>query len=326
MAADEFDLIARLAAALPAPRADVRLGIGDDAALLEAPAGHWLVSCVDTLVEGVHFLPDCRPEDLGWKALAVNLSDLAAMGAEPAWTTLSLTLPRADPDWLDAFMAGFVELAGPQGLSLVGGDTTRGPLSIGVQLIGLVPAGQALRRTGAAVDDQIWVTGTLGDAACALASLRQGGAASSSRLAPLLGRLNRPEPRLAAGRALRRLATAAIDVSDGLLADLGHLCRASGLGAQIWLDRLPTSAALAAVIAPAGRWDLQLAGGDDYELCFTAPTEAHAAVAEALAACATPATVIGVITERPGIEVFDPEGRPYRSKRAGWTHFADAQA
>jgi thiamine-monophosphate kinase len=280
----------------------VVLGIGDDAAVLRVPPGHDLVVTSDTLVAGVHFPPETAAADLGWKALAVNLSDLAAMAAAPAWCTLALTLPDADADFVDAFLDGFLELADAHGVSLVGGDTTGGPLSITVTAHGLVPAGEALRRDGARAGDEVWVTGTLGDAAGALAQWRARGPFS----AKLRHRLDRPTPRVAAGLALRGLARSGIDLSDGLAADLG---------------RLPTSRTLADHFDEARRWPLQLSGGDDYELCFTAPPAAAFAIEQALAACETSATVIGQVQAGAGVVFVTPEGEDYAPAQAGFQHF-----
>jgi thiamine-monophosphate kinase len=271
----------------------------------------------DTLVAGVHFPPETAADDLGWKALAVNLSDLAAMAATPAWCTLALTLPEADEAFVDAFLDGFLALADEHGVSLVGGDTTSGPLSVTVTAHGLVPAGEALRRGGARAGDEVWVTGTLGDAAGALSQWRAGGPFS----AKLRYRLDRPTPRVAAGIALRGLATAGIDLSDGLAADLGHVLRASGLGARIDLGRLPTSRTLADHFDEARRWPLQLSGGDDYELCFTAPPAAAFAIEQALAACETSATVIGQVQAGACVGFVTPEGEDYAPAQPGFQHF-----
>jgi thiamine-monophosphate kinase len=313
----EFDLIESLRARARG-RPDVLLGIGDDAALLQPPPGHELVLCTDTLVAGVHFPEDTAAADIGWKALAVNLSDLAAMAAEPAWFTLALSLPQAGAHWLEGFADGLFELAEQAGIALVGGDTTRGPLTITVTAAGLVPAGQALRRAGARPGDEVWVTGTLGDAAGALAQWQAREPAS----AKLRYRLDRPEPRLAAGRALRGLASACIDISDGLLADLGHVLAASGCGARLDLGRLPTSQPLARHFGEPRRWELQLTGGDDYELCFTAPPGRALAIEQALAAAGAGATVIGQLHAGEGIELRTPEGEAWQPPaRAGWRHF-----
>lgn len=313
----EFDLIARIRDRAPT-RADVLLGIGDDAALLQVPAGQLLAVSCDTLNAGVHFAANTTAMDIGHKALAVNLSDLAAMAAQPAWCTLSLSLPVADVAWLDGFLDGFLALAQTHDIVLVGGDTTRGPLSISVTVHGLVPEALALRRTGAQAGDELWLTGSVGDAAAAL-ELR----AALDAVDPFLAaRLDRPTPRVAAGLALRGLAHAGIDVSDGLLADLGHVLTASGVGAEIELARLPTSAALAAAINEPDRWPLQLAGGDDYELCFTAAPAQHAAIAAALAGVATPAQVIGRITADPRLRVMAADGSAYTPTRSGYQHFS----
>jgi thiamine-monophosphate kinase len=312
----EFALIDRIRARA-ARRPDVVLGIGDDAAVLRLPPGHELVVTSDTLVAGVHFPPETAADDLGWKALAVNLSDLAAMAATPAWCTLALTLPEADEAFVDAFLDGFLALADEHGLSLVGGDTTSGPLSITVTAHGLVPAGEALRRGGARAGDEVWVTGTLGDAAGALSQWRAGGPFS----AKLRYRLDRPTPRVAAGIALRGLATAGIDLSDGLAADLGHVLRASGVGARIDLGRLPTSRTLADHFDEARRWPLQLSGGDDYELCFTAPASAALAIEQAMAACGVGASVIGQVQAGGGLVFVTPEGEDYTPAQAGFQHF-----
>jgi thiamine-monophosphate kinase len=310
----EFDLIERIRARV-ATRADVLLGIGDDAALLQVPDGQALVLGTDTLNAGVHFPPDTAPADIGWKALAVNLSDLAAMGAEPAWFTLSLSMPQADACWLDAFLDGLLALAQQHRIALVGGDTTRGPLSIGVAVHGFVPAALALRRAQARVGDEVWITGQLGEAAAALEQWRCGAPIDPR----LRARLDRPTPRVAAGLALRGLAHACIDVSDGLLADLGHVLAASGVGACIEADRLPVSEPLRCAVDATRGLELQLGGGDDYELCFTAPTHRHAEIDAALAACATPASVIGCIEARPGLRVTGAGDVPLR---AGWNHFS----
>ena len=314
----EFSLIDRIRERVH-PRSDVVLGIGDDAAVLQVPEGMQLVLSTDTLVSGVHFPVDTAPADIGWKALAVNLSDLAAMGAEPAWLSLALTLPDADADWLDSFLDGFCELADQHGVALVGGDTTRGPLSITISAHGFVPAGMALRRDGAGFNDDIWVTGSLGDAAGALLQWKGQGLVSMK----LRHRLDRPTARIDAGLALRDLATSAIDISDGLLADLGHVLERSGVGAELDLGRLPTSRTLADHFPDEQvRWPLQLSGGDDYELCFTA-APAHAfAIEQAMAACAVPATVIGRITREPGLRLHMPDGGEFDSgPQPGFQHF-----
>ncbi len=315
--AGEFDLIARIRARV-APREDVVLGIGDDAALLQPPAGRQLVVAMDTLNAGVHFPDGTAPADIGWKALAVNLSDLAAMAATPAWCTLSLSLPASDPAWVDGFLDGFLALAAAHGMALVGGDTTRGPLSVCVTVHGLVAPGRALRRDAAVAGDDLWVSGTLGDAAAALAQWRQGDGPVD---AWLRARLDRPTPRLALGAALAGTAHAAIDVSDGLLADLGHICAASGVGADVDVDALPASPALQAYCVGDARRQLQASGGDDYELCFSAPVQARAAVLQAGADSGTAVTRIGRIVAGQGIDVRDAGLAPWRPGRSGFDHF-----
>ena len=327
----EFDLIERIRARAIA-RDGVLLGIGDDAALLQVPAGHELAVTADTLNAGVHFPADATPADIGWKALAVNLSDLASMGARPAWCTLSLSLPGDDTAWLDAFLDGFLGLANTHAVALVGGDTTRGPLSIAVTAMGWVEAGAALRRDGARPGDDVWVTGTLGDAAAALVlggyvPIPLDGVAmpvvEAGNAAALRARLARPAPRVAVGRALAGLAHACVDVSDGLLADLGHICRRSGVGAEIELARLPASPALRAAYADDElRAALQAAGGDDYELCFSASTAAREAVARALEQAGTTGTRIGRITDGDGVRALAADGSPWRPFRGGYVHFA----
>lgn len=318
----EFSLIDRYFAARAQRRADVVLGIGDDAALVDVPAGESLAVAVDTLVEGVHFPAGTAPADVGHKALAVNLSDLAAMGAEPRWATLALTLPQADAAWVAAFADGFFALAERFQVELIGGDTTRGPLTVSVQILGTVPAGQALRRSGARPGDRIFVTGTLGDAGLALRRLQAGGDATAEPWPALLVRLQRPEPRVAAGLALRGLASAAIDVSDGLAADLGHVLAAGGVGATLRVDRLPRSAAFRQAVAVGGPdWHgLPLTAGDDYELCFTVPAAQADAVVARLGGLAV--TPIGEIDAQPGLRCVTDDGRAYCIGRDGYEHFA----
>ena len=318
MTVGEFDLIARIRARC-ASRDDVALGIGDDAALLQPPADLQLAVAMDTLNAGVHFPHETSPADIGWKALAVNLSDLAAMGATPAWCTLSLSLPQGDGAWIDAFLDGFLELADAHRVALVGGDTTRGPLSVCVTAHGFVEAGSALLRSGARAGDDIWVSGTLGDAAGALAQLQAGNAVD-----PLLrARLDRPAPRVALGRALRGIANACIDVSDGLLADLGHLCDASGVGAGIELASLPASASMRSGFDVETRRALQATGGDDYELCFTAPEAKRSDVGHAAREAGVEVARIGRIVAGAGVVARGENGEPWAPPRRGYAHFGD---
>jgi thiamine-monophosphate kinase len=314
----EFELIERIRGRA-GERGDVVLGIGDDAALLAPPAGMLLAVATDTLNIDVHFPGETAAADIGWKALAVNLSDLAAMGAQPAWATLSLSLPHADVAWVDAFLDGFLELAAQHQLALVGGDTTRGPLSVCVTVHGFVAPDAALRRAGARPGDDVWVTGSLGDAAAALVQWRAGGAADP----PLRARLDRPMPRIDAGLALAAdIASAAIDVSDGLLADLGHVCDASSVGADIELAALPASDALSSRFDAGARRAVQATGGDDYELCFTAPPAQRDAIAALAGRSATPMTRIGRIVAGDRVRALLPDGSEWAAPRAGHVHFA----
>lgn len=315
----EFSLIRDHFARLGALRADVALGVGDDCALLRVPPGAELAVSIDTLVRGVHFLPDCDARALGHKSLAVGLSDLAAMGAGPAWATLALTLPGADEAWVAAFAAGFAALAEAHGVALVGGDMTRGPLSVTVQVHGLVPAGDGIRRSGARPGDLVCVSGTLGDAPLALALIQAGEPVPEA----LRERLERPLPRVGLGRALRGVATAMIDLSDGLAADLGHILEASGsLGAEVRLGDLPLSAAVARRVAESNDWTLPAAGGDDYELCFTVPPERAARIAGAARAGGCPVAVVGRVTAGVGLTFLRPDGTSWRPRQAGYDHFA----
>ena len=319
----EFDLIGTIRARSGAQRPDVVLGIGDDAALLEPTPGMQLVACTDTLNAGVHFPNGTAPAAIGWKALAVNLSDLAAMGATPAWALLALSLPRDAAAFVAAMAEGFARLATQHGVTLVGGDTTRGPLALTVTALGQVPAGAALLRGGARAGDAVLVTGTLGDAAAGLALVQGRLSAPAPAVAQVLRRrLDYPQPRVAAGLALRGLASACIDLSDGLLADLGHVCTRSGVGAEIDLEALPLSAALQAALAPADARQLALAGGDDYELCCSVPPGRLDAALAVLRAAGCAGHVIGRITADAGVRVLDARGEPVTPARRGYEHFA----
>lgn len=313
---NEFDLIRRYFAELTPEKDEngVVRGIGDDAAILQVPEGHELIVTTDTLVAGRHFEARADPAGIGWKSLAVNLSDLAAMGAEARWVTLALTIEEADEDWLAAFAAGFGELAARHRVSLVGGDTTRGPLSLTVTAMGVVPAGTALRRDGALAGDVVCVTGTLGDAALAL---RLG---EDLNAPGLRARLDRPQPRLAAGLALRGLAHAAIDLSDGLAGDLGHVLRASDVGARIVVDQLPAARDfLRHLTADMSRVALQAQGGDDYELCVCLPPDRVEAARAALEGL--PLTVVGEIMAERGLRFVDGAGATIAVPSHGYRHF-----
>ncbi len=319
MALSEFQLISNYFTRQSVTRADVALGIGDDAALVRVPAGQCLAVSIDTLVEGVHFLSDIDPDDLGYRALAVNLSDLAAMGAQPAWATLALTLPRIDENWLGQFSAGFFALAQQHNVQLVGGNTTHGPLSISVQVHGFVPEAQALRRSGAQAGDLIFVTGTLGDAAIGLHLASHPHTVGAQHAQYAAQRWLRPTPRVAEGLALREVASACIDISDGLLADLGHICAASRTGALIAVEQTPVSQLFRA--AGNGDWNLPLCAGDDYELCFTAAPQRRAQIEEIFRAFACGATCIGAIETAPGVRCVMQDGRPFTPEQRGYDHF-----
>lgn len=317
MTISEFDVIERFFAQNAPCRGDVVLGIGDDAAVLQVPPGFQLSVAVDTLVAGRHFPEATAPRDIGYKALAVNLSDLAAMGAEPLWATLALTIPDPDEAWLADFARGFFELAQRYGVALVGGDTTRGPLSVTIQLMGCVHPGQAMRRDTARPGQRIFVTGTSGDAAFALRQLQ----ARVEVDAYLLERLNRPQPRVAFGRELAALGASAIDVSDGLLADLGHVLDASHCGATLYVDRLPRSDALRDQPGDAVL-ECQLGGGDDYELCFSVDAGRVADVRRLAAQQRLRVTEIGVMEAQSGIRCLHDNGNPCQTRAAGFDHFA----
>ena len=317
---DEFELIERYFAKIGPRRDDVGLGVGDDAALLTVPPGHELVACTDTLVDGRHFPHGTRADDVGWRALAVNLSDIAAMGATPSWATLALTLPAVDEEWLEGFAAGLALIANLHRVALVGGDTTRGPLTITVQLLGVVPAGTALRRSGARPGDLVYVTGWPGDAAAGLALLEGRLAGQGANRGALEGKFRRPEPRVAFGSRLRGVASACIDVSDGLAQDLGRLAAASGVGATIRAAELPLSRALYALSGEARARDFALGGGDDYELLFTVPPGARQALVAVTSAAGAPAChCIGEIVAGRGVRVLG-EGGELPVPR-GWNHF-----
>jgi len=317
----EFELIERYFARLGPRRKDVALGIGDDAALIDVPAGQQLVVAADTLVAGRHFPAGARADDIGWRALAVNLSDIAALGATPAWATLALTLPAVDEDWLEAFAAGFALLAGQHEVALVGGDTTRGPLVLTVQLLGYLAPGTALRRSGARPGDLLYVTGWPGDAAAGLALIEGRLGGSGAARTALEERFRRPEPRVAFGQRLKGSASACIDVSDGLAGDLGRLAAASGVGAVVRAAELPLSRALHALAGPERALEFALGGGDDYELLFTVPPAGRAALAGVAAGSGAPAChCIGEIVAGRGVRILGKRGELPVPR--GWDHFS----
>ncbi|HCW18155.1 thiamine-phosphate kinase [Achromobacter sp.] len=320
--ASEFDLIARyFTRTAPAGM----LGVGDDCALFPVPPGEQVATSTDLLLEGRHFFPDVDPRALGHKSLAVNLSDLAAMGARPIGCVLGLALPRLDEPWLAAFADGFHALAAAHGCPLIGGDTTRSAhdLAISVTVFGAVPASHALRRDGAQAGDDIWVSGELGAADVAYRLLDGQYPADAPLLAATRGALEWPQPQVALGLALRGVAHAAIDLSDGLLQDLGHILAASGVGASIEFSRMPVAAALAAMdAAPLQR--AVLGGGDVYQLCFTAPAAKRDAVQAAGLAANARVTRIGQTLAQPGLTVLDGQGQPMTTLPAGFDHFPAA--
>lgn len=323
--ASEFDLIARY---FTRPARNARLGVGDDCALLEVAPGHELAISTDMLVAGTHFFPDTDARRLGHKTLAVNLSDIAAMGARPTSALLSLALPQADEAWLDAFAAGFFALAGEHGVELVGGDTTRTPpggaLTLNVTILGEVPAGQAIRRSGAKAGDDIWVSGTLGDAALGLMALKGRVLLGNAERDYCVSRLEMPTPRIALGLALRGLARGMLDISDGLAGDLAHIARASHVTAQISVDALPLSPALRKQARDCAL-RCALSGGDDYELCFTTPADARERVEAAGRAAGVAVTRIGGIlpagADAAPVTFVDAAGQALAQGFAGYDHF-----
>ena len=319
MPVSEFSLIDRYLAAQGLSRPDVALGIGDDCALLLPPTGQHLVVTMDTLVADVHFFATTDPTGLGHKALAVNLSDLAAMGALPRWFTLNLSLPAVDEAWLAAFARGMLSLAERYGVRLVGGDTVRGALSFSITAMGERPlsAASSMLRSGARVGDWIAVSGIPGEAALGLAQRLGELQLPADLAARALARLHRPEPRVALGLALRTFASSALDISDGLAQDLGHILRASGVGARIELAQLPRSAVLEAV-SQERVWQAQLAGGDDYELLFTVPEAALGALAH----LPENITLIGRIEAEPGLRLRCADGSLRTLEKGGHEHFA----
>jgi thiamine-monophosphate kinase len=317
-ALSEFDLISRYFTR--APR-HTTLAVGDDAALLSVSPGCELAASTDMLVEGVHFFPDVDPQALGHKALAVNLSDLAAMGAMPRWAMLSLALPEVDTRWLEGFSRGFFALADKHGVDLVGGDTTRGPMNICVQIMGEVRREKALRRDGAKVGDDIWVSGQLGDAAAAVAHRRDELKLEMAAFDRCQVRLDWPTPRVALGLELTGCANSAIDLSDGLLGDLAHICERSGVGAEVAYPAVPCSGDLLPLRDHAPVMHAILAGGDDYELCFTAAPKRAAEIGALSTTLEIALTRIGRIVEGNAVTVFDAAGRPLPLKDKGFDHF-----
>jgi thiamine-monophosphate kinase len=315
----EFELIAQY---FTRPAKRTVLGVGDDAALVRVAQGKELVVAADMLLAGRHFFHDDDALGVGHKSLAVNLSDLAAMGATPRWALLSIALPEADERWIKQFAQGWFALADEHGVALIGGDTTKGPLTIAVTIMGEVERGKALRRSGAKGGDDVWVSGTLGDAALALAHLKRGIGLTPHDAAALLPRLHMPAPRVKLGQKLLRLAHSAIDVSDGLLADLGHILDASKVGAEIDVDALPISPVLRGYLEHDAAREAMLAGGDDYELCFTAAPKRRSELESLGRRLKVNLTRIGSISHKKGLALHDAQGRPVTWEHKGFDHFA----
>lgn len=316
----EFDLIARYFTRSRKINPHTALGIGDDCALLAPAAGMQLAISTDMLVEGRHFFPGATPARLGHKCLAVNLSDLAAMGAEPLAFTLALSLPEVNQEWLQGFSQGLFALADAHGCELIGGDTTRGPLTICITVFGQLPAGQALRRDAAQVGDDVWVSGTLGEARLALAGRQAEVVLDTATLEAAAVRMDQPNPQLALGKLLRNIAHAALDVSDGLAGDLGHILKASQVGATLDADSLPLSPTLQRLPLALQR-QYALAGGDDYELCFTAPANNRDEVLRAGEAAGVKVTRIGRIEQQAGLRLVDGAGNPISVALQSFDHF-----
>jgi len=315
----EFDLIRKH---FTRPTRQTPLGIGDDAALIAPANGMALAISTDMLVAGTHFLPEANPYHIGWKSLAVNLSDMAAMGALPKWATLAIALPQAVEAWVEQFAAGFFMCADKYQVDLIGGDTTRGPLAISVQIMGEVRPNQVLLRSGAKPGDEIWVSGKLGDAALALAVLQGRYELTQNELDACLPALNTPQPRVELGLLLNMMVHSAIDISDGLLADLGHILQASNVGADISLQYVPCSDIVRSRLHDPQIQQMVLAGGDDYELCFTAPARNHAEIAKMATLIGVPLTRIGNITEWPGLTVRGLDNQTIKINKPGFDHFA----
>lgn len=322
LSSGEFDLIARYFGRAAGSRGDVVAGIGDDCALLNVPQGQTLAVSTDTLVEGIHFFPDIDPADLACKAMAVNLSDMAAMGAEPAWLTLAMTLPYPDKGWLQAFSDALFTQLTRYGIQLIGGDTTRGPRSLTLGIHGFVPHGKALRRCGARPGEWIYVTGNLGDSAAGLALLRKQLEIDDPLLRnALIQRHLRPLPRIPQGIALRDIASSAIDISDGLLADLNHILKASGCGALIDLDKLPLMTSLYRYVDPPQMRNWALAGGEDYELCFTVAENQRNALERLFAPSDVSCTCIGQTTPVSEGVMLMEQGHVVTISMKGFDHF-----
>jgi thiamine-monophosphate kinase len=312
----EFNLIKQF---FTRPTHNTNLGVGDDAALISLSTGMELAVSADMLVAGTHFFTDCDAYLLGWKSLAVNISDMAAMGANPKWATLAIALPEINNTWLAEFSSGFFACARAFNVDLIGGDTTRGPLTISVQIMGEVPAGKAIKRSGAKMGDDIWVSGNLGDAAMALAHILGKHTLPIHAIATCSQALHVPQPRIKLGLALRGLANSAIDISDGLLADLGHILEQSHVGAQLNLSHIPHSQF--ADLIDKNILKMVLAGGDDYELCFTTPANIHSEILKLADSLGIPLSCIGQITDNTDLVIHDLDGGILDIKETGFDHF-----
>lgn len=317
----EFNIIEKY---FTRPSKNADLGVGDDAALIQICTGHQLAVSADMLVAGTHFFANCPAYFVGWKSLAVNISDMAAMGATPKWATLAIGLPKIDEDWLAEFSRGFFACADAFGVSLIGGDTTRGPLNISVQIMGEVPIGKALRRDGAKVGDEIWVSGILGAAALGLAQLKNilpENTLSAEEKQTCINALQAPQPRVALGLALQDIAHSAIDISDGLLADLGHIVERSTLGANLYWEHVP-HVHVSNGIDTSRLQNLCLAGGDDYELCFTAPASQHNAIVAIGKKLNLKLSAIGETTQKTNLNLYDKNHQLVKLKTSGYDHFS----
>ncbi len=321
----EFDLIRRLGLFQSLQRDEVVLGIGDDAAILDVPAGWQLAVSTDTFNRGVHFPEETAACDIGYKSMAASLSDVAAMGAEPLAVNLSLSMPVHDEEWLAGFARGFFESANQFQVQLMGGDTTHGPLSISVTVFATVPIEQALRRSGAQAGDLIYVTGTLGDAGAALLVLQEALKLPEPQRSMLVGRLNRPAPRVETGMLIRDYASACIDISDGLAADLSHILERSGIAATLYVDQIPLSAELKGCFDAVGGWTVPLNSGDDYELCFTVPSSKQGELENLLTGKQPAIHCIGMTETGDSLRLIMPDGTIKVIEPTGYDHFREAR-
>lgn len=321
MALSEFELIKKYFQNLTDEDPSVQCGIGDDAAIIQVPQDMEVILSIDTLLQDTHFPSGTNPASIAYKALAVNLSDMAAMGALPKWVLLSLSLPENDENWLREFASGFLVLAREHCLSLIGGDISRGPLSITVQIQGIVPKGTGLRRNGAHKNDLIYVTGSLGDAGVGLDIHKGQLSTDNKHQAFFLNSLNRPEISIEAGLYLREIAHSAIDISDGLIADLGHLLEASHVGAEIEMDKIPLSKAMQHCLEKTTAWNYALSSGDDYKLCFSASATQHEAIMYRFNEINIRLSCIGKITATTGLLFKTLDGMCFKPSKKPYKHF-----